>query len=117
MLSSRNTRAATVLTFCDLLGKDPRDPPDCTLAKQMLCIKTLIVTTVRSAMPVTLNTNYKRGSERPGSVILLSKNIYCTASTFKAAVGTARSLLGSPRNGQAALYLFQKTFTVPRVHL
>jgi len=29
-----------------------------------------------------------------------------------AAVGTAWSLLGSPRNGQAALYLFQKTFTV-----
>ena len=25
-----------------------------------------------------------------------------------AAVGTARSLLGSPPNGQAALYLFQK---------
>jgi len=34
-----------------------------------------------------------------------------------AAVGTAWSLLGSPRNGQAALYLFQKIFTVLRVHL
>jgi len=36
---------------------------------------------------------------------------------FIAAVGTAWSLLGSPRNGQAALYLFQKTFTVLGVHL
>ena len=45
-------------------------------------------------------------SERPGSVIPLSKNIYCPWITFIAAVGTARSLLGSLRNGQAALYLF-----------
>jgi hypothetical protein len=34
-----------------------------------------------------------------------------------AAVGTAWSLLGSPRNGQAALHLFSKTFTVLGVHL
>jgi hypothetical protein len=34
-----------------------------------------------------------------------------------AAVGTAWSLLGSPRNGKAALYLVQKTFAVLSVHL
>ena len=34
-----------------------------------------------------------------------------------AAVVKAWSLLGSPRNGQAALYVFQKTFTVLRGHL
>jgi len=33
-----------------------------------------------------------------------------------AAVGTAWSLIGSPRNGQTALYLFQKTFTMLAVN-
>ena len=35
---------------------------------------------------------------------------------YTAAVGKAWSLVGSPRNGQAALHLFQKTLTLLAVH-
>jgi hypothetical protein len=40
-----------------------------------------------------------------------SDQVTCYLSSltlYVAAVGTAWSLIGSPRNGQAALYLFQK---------
>ena len=48
----------------------------------------------------------------------VTRHLIAVALTLPlAAVGATWSLLGSPRNGQAALYLFQKTFTVLGVHL
>ena len=62
------------------------------------------------------SSGYHDAKRRRGT--LVTRHVMADPLTLHtAAVGTAWSLLGSPRNGQAALYLFQKTFTVLEVHL
>jgi hypothetical protein len=58
------------------------------------------------------NTHSKPLAARRGRGTARARHGMCKSALtlHTAAVGTAWSLLGSPRNGQAALYLFQKHF-------